>query len=83
MRIYYIFKISEELIPIVKNNPNKLYETLESIYMINEDNLNLGVSLYQKLIKRIKKDEVNMLLKDIYRDNINYTNHLNIHTYND
>ena len=83
MRIYYIFKINEELLNITKNNPEKLYEALESIYMASEENLCTGLDLYKKITKKIKKDELNMLIKDIYSENINYTNYLNIHTYND
>lgn len=83
MRIYYIFKINEDMLNITKRDPEKLYETLESIYMLDEKNLSLGLDLYKKLTKKIRREDVNLLLKDIYRDNINYNNYSNVHTYND
>lgn len=83
MRIYYIFKINDVLVKEFKNNPLNLYEALEKIYMLNSEDLGIGLNVYKKITKKINKDLVNTLLKDIYFENVNYTNRLNVHSYYD
>lgn len=83
MRIYYIFLIREEMYEITKNNPQKLFEALEKIHLMSSNNLPLSIKAYEKIIKPLEKENIDLLIKNINEDNINYTCFNNTHLIND
>ena len=72
MRIYYIFLIKKEIYEITKNKPENLYKLLESIYLLNNDDVVLG-----------HKKNIHKLISETNNDNISYTCYRNAHMIND
>lgn len=83
MRIYYIFLIKKEVYEITKNKPENLYKLLESIYLLNNDDVVLGFQMFNKICETISKKNFNKLLKDTFTENISYTVFKNTHMIND
>ena len=79
MRIYYIFLIKKEIFEITKNKPENLYKLLESIYLLNNDDVVLGFKMFEKICKVVPKKNLNKLLKDTYIENMSYTVYNNTH----
>lgn len=83
MRIYYIFLIKKEIYEITKNKPENLYKLLESIYLLNNDDVVLGFKMFDKICRVIPKKNFNKLIRDTNIENLTYTCFGNTHTIND
>ncbi len=83
MRIYYAFLIKKEIYEITKNKPENLYKLLESIYLLNNDDVVLGFKMFDKVCKIIPKKNINKLIKDNFIENMTYTTFNNTHMIND
>lgn len=83
MRIYYIFFINEEMYKQTKNNQYALFKLLEKIYFMGNEDILLGMKLFEKLTDTIDKDNLNRLIKSIHQDNMNYINYNYVHIIND
>ena len=83
MRIYYIFLIKKEIYEVTKNKPENLYKLLESIYLLNNDDVVLGFKMFDKVCNTIPKKNFNKLIKDTYIENLTYTGFNNTHMIND
>ena len=89
MRIYYIFLIKKEIYEITKNKPENLYKILESIYLLNNDDVVLGFKMFDKICKIIPKKNIEALikslekLKDTFIEDLTYTTFNNTHMIND
>lgn len=83
MRIYYIFLIKKEVYEITKNKPENLYKLLESIYLLNNDDVVLGFKMFDKICKVIPKKNLNKLIKDTCIEDLTYTTVGNTHIIND
>lgn len=83
MRIYYIFLIKKEIYEITKNKPENLYNLLESIYLLNNDDVVLGYKMFDKICETIPKKNIHKLIKDANTENISYTCYRNAHMIND
>jgi len=58
MRVYYIFLIKKEIYDITRDKPENLYKLLESIYLLNNDDVVLGFRMFEKVCKIIPKKNV-------------------------
>jgi hypothetical protein len=83
MRIYYIFYVKEEIYDVTKNNPLRLYEALEKVHVMSNSNLPLSIKTYEKLVNPIDKKNIDLLIKNINEDNMNYMCFNNTHVIND
>lgn len=83
MRNYYIFLINKETYTLTKNKPNNLYKILESIYLLDKKDSNLGYKMFNKICNPINKKNINKLLIDTFSNNLNYTTIKNTHIIND
>ncbi len=83
MRIYYIFLIKDEAYKIGKEKPGNLYKILESIYLLNNDDVVLGFKMFDKICKIIPKKNFNKLLDENNIDSMSYTHFNNTHMIND
>ena len=83
MRIYYIFLIRKEIYEITKNKPENLYKLLESIYLLNNDDVVLGFKMFDKICEPIPKKNFNKLIKDTNIENISYSSFGSTHLIND
>ena len=82
MRHFYIFNINDELININKTNPYILFKTLDSLYNLNKNNINYGISIYKNLTKPINKNNINSSLFKNFKKDVNYTKFMYNHFYN-
>lgn len=83
VRIYYLFKIRDEIYKESKNNPEGIYKILESIYLMSNDDIVLGYNMFDKICLSVDKHNINTLVKEINSSNENYTNYNNTHIIND
>lgn len=83
MRIFYIFKINNEIVKQKSLTEKDIYESLENIYLMDECTTKEGKEMLEVLTNYFDKFNINTLIKEIYRNNINYTNFGNVHTYYD
>lgn len=78
-----MFLINDTVYKDTKNDPYGLYKLLEKIYFMEEENINLGKKVLERLIFPIDKDNVNRIIKNIHMNNINYINFNYTHVLND
>ena len=83
MRIYYIFSIKEEILKITKDNPEKLYNILDSIYKMDAKEVKMAYKLFEKTCNFFDKSNINLLLKNLNYDNYSYTCFRDSHLIND
>lgn len=83
MRVYYIFLIKKSVYDITKNNPEKLYKTLENIYLLDKEDMYLGYKMFDKICKCLPKNNFNKLVRDTNIENLCYSNIKNTHIIND
>lgn len=83
MRTYYIFLIKKEVYNITKDSPDNLFRLLESIYLLDKKDLNVGFKTFDKICRVIPKKNLNKLIKDELSENLCYTCFKNIHIIND
>ena len=83
MRIYYIFLIKKEIYGLTKNKPENLYKILETIYLLNNDDVVLGFKMFEKVCKTIPKKNFNKLISDSNIESMSYSSFGNTHMIND
>lgn len=83
MRIYYLFEIKENIIKNYKNNYDELFQLLESIYKLKEDDLILGYNIFNKIVNPIDKDNFNNYIKNKNISSENYICYDYTHIIND
>ena len=79
MRTFYIFNISDYLSTLTHDNPYNLFRTLEGVYYLDKEDLNLGINLFDQIAVPFHKNEINRLIYDVYKNNDFYTTHGNKH----
>ena len=82
MRVYFIFDIKDEFINLYKDNMYVLFSILKQIYYLDGDEINYGYNLFNQLINRIDKNELDRYLYLKLHQNIPYSKRGNIHIYN-
>ena len=60
-----------------------MYKLLESIYLLNNDDVVLGFKMFEKICKIIPKKNINKLIKDTNLENLSYTSFGSTHMIND
>lgn len=79
MRQFFIFKIKDEFAILTKKNPNHLYRTLEQIYYVDRNDLELGIDLFEKMVEKLNPKQIDIDLFKKYKENYFYTKYRNIH----
>ncbi len=79
MRTFYIFYINKEFKILTKDNPYNLYQTLENIYYMGKNEINLGLNLFEQIAVPFQKNDVNKFLFDNFKDNDFYMMNKNSH----
>ena len=83
MRIFYIFEIKNNIFKNFKNNYEGLYELLESIHYLKNDDIVLGYSIFDSLVTKIDKDKYNSYIKKNNLGSEKYICYNYSHTIND
>lgn len=79
MRQFFIFKIKDEFAILTKKNPNHLYRTLEQIYYVDRNDLELGIDLFERIIEKLNPKQIDIDLFKKYKENYFYTKYRNVH----
>ena len=58
MREFFIFEIKDEFKSLYQDKPSILYQILEQIYFLGEENAKYGYSLFHQLTKKIDKEKI-------------------------
>ena len=82
MREFFIFEIKDEFKSLYQDKPSILYQILEQIYFLGEDNAKYGYSLFKQLTKKIDKDKLDQHIFIKYHQSIPYSKRKGIHYYN-
>ena len=83
MRTYYLFEIKDIVLKNYKNNYNELYELLESIYKLKNEDIVLGYDIFAKVANQIDKDKISNYLRDKNIQSENYICYNYTHIIND
>ena len=83
MRTYYLFDIKESVLKNYKNNYDELYELLESIYKLKNEDLILGYDIFSKIVNPIDKDLMSNYIKNKNLESENYICYNYTHIIND
>ena len=81
MRTYYIFKINKYFSYVYKNKSYKLYKMIEEIYHVNKYDMVLTYKMYEQIALTFSKNEINIYIYNLYKDNEYYLKNKNTHIY--
>ncbi len=79
MRTFYIFYINKEFKTLTKDNPYNLYKILENIYLLDKNDVNLGIDLFDQIAIPFEKNRVNTFIYDNFKNNDFYSKNFNTH----
>ena len=82
LRKFYIFNINNEFKKMTRVCPYNLFKSFQNIYMLNSNEQEYGINMYEKMVSPINKLELNNYLFTSYRNNYHYTKFMNTHIYN-
>lgn len=82
MRVYFIFDIKQEFINLYQGNERVLFNILKQIYYLDREELKYGFSLFDQLINKIDKNDLDKYLFLKLHQNIPYSKKGDIHIYN-
>ena len=83
MREFFIFKIKDEFKSLYQEKPSILYQILEQIYFLGEENAKYGSSLFRQITKKIDNDKLNQHIFIKYYQSINYSKRKEVHYCNE
>ena len=83
MRVFYIFQIKKDLEKITKENPYMLFNTLETIYYREPDDIRLGYVFLNQVIESIAIKDLDIALFKRYKENYFYMKYRNVHSMHD
>lgn len=82
MRNYYVFNFKDEYVNLYHDHPSSLFHILSSLYSLSPKNSNYGFSMFNELVDRIEKEELDRKLYVRYHKEISYSKQRNEHIIN-
>ena len=82
MRIYYIFDINNEYLKLYKDNPSTLYNILNQVYYMKNNDIVYGYSLYSQIIKKVDKFYIDKYIFVAFHNKMKYTKRNDEHIIN-
>jgi hypothetical protein len=82
MRRFYIFNINNEFKILTRKSPYNLFKTFENLYYYQDNDLNYGFDLYDKITTPINRININKKLFLSYKNDDHYSKFMNTHLYN-
>ena len=70
---FFIFEIKDEFKSLYQDKSSILYQILEQIYFLGEENAKYGYSLFHQITKKIDNDKVNQHIFIKYHQSITYS----------
>ena len=83
MRMYYVFKIKDDIYKLYKDNSSSLYKVLENIYYMHIEELDYGFNIFKQITDRIKIMDINNFLYIKLHKDLIYSKVDNEHIIND
>lgn len=82
MKVYYIFKLKEDIFDLYKDTPSVLFNILRSIYYLDREEVDYGYNLFKQLTLPIDKNKLDRELFIKLHQDIPYTKRKDIHYIN-
>ena len=82
MKVFFIFKIKDEFISLYKENPSNLFLILRNIYKLQNNELMYGTTLFNQLINKFNKRDLDCKLFLKLHTEIPYSKRGDTHYFN-
>lgn len=82
MRNYYVFKFKEEYVNLYYDYPSSLFHILSSLYSLNPKNSSYGFTMFNQLVDKIEKEELDRKIYVKYHREVSYSKQKNEHIIN-
>lgn len=79
MRKFFIFNVNKEMAILTKNSPYSLYKSMEQIYNMKKNDLQIGLNIYDQIIMPINFQKLDKELFEYFKDNDHYSKFQNQH----
>ena len=82
MKVYYIFKLKDEISSLYKDTPSVLYNILRNIYYLDKEEVDYGYNLFKQLTLPIDKNKLDREIFIKFHQDIPYSKRKDIHYIN-
>lgn len=82
MRTFYLFRINQEFMNLTARNPYNLYKTMEDIYYLKRDEVDIGYNMFKQIVLPFNQERINDYLFYLYKNDDHYTKYNNNHMIN-
>ena len=82
MKVYFIFDVKKEFINLYKGNERVLYHILRQIYYLEKEEVEYGYNLFNQLINKIPKQDLDRKIFIKYHQDIPYSKRGDTHYIN-
>lgn len=82
MKVYFIFDIKKEFKSLYKGNERVLYNILKQIYYLEKNEVEYGYNLFNQLINKINKNDLDRKIFIKYHQDIPYSKRNQTHYIN-
>ena len=82
MKVYFIFDIKKEFKALYKGNERVLYNILKQIYYLEKNEVEYGYNLFNQLINKINKNDLDRKIFIKYHQDIPYSKRNQTHYIN-
>lgn len=82
MKVYYIFKLKDEINSLYKDTPSVLYNILRNIYYLDREEVDYGYNLFKQLTLPIDKNKLDRDIFIKFHQDIPYSKRKDIHYIN-
>ena len=82
MKVYFIFDVKREFINLYKGNERVLYHILRQIYYLEKEEVEYGYNLFNQLINKIPKQDLDRKIFIKYHQDIPYSKRGDTHYIN-
>ncbi len=81
MRQFWVFNINKEMAILTRKNPYNIYKSLEEIYRMPKEDVDVGLNIFEQLIKPINIAKINREIYELFKNNDYYSKTNNKHIY--
>ena len=81
MRLFYIFSVNPYIMNLTRDEPYPLFQSFQKIKNLNNNDLSLGINIYEQIAIPMEKGKFNKQVYKYYFESDFYTMYQNKHTY--
>ena len=82
MKVYYIFKLKDDVLDLYKDTPSVLYNILRNIYYLEKSEVDYGYNLFKQLTLPIEKNKIDRDIFIKFHQDIPYSKRKDVHYIN-